>query len=55
METVITAKLSLNVSAEELKLLEAVSCAYRDACNHVSSIAFYEKEYNAVNLQNMRF
>ena len=55
METVITAKLSLNVSAEELKLLEAVSCAYRDACNHVSSIAFYEKEYNAVNLQKMSY
>ena len=55
METVITAKLSLNVSAEELKLLEAVSCAYRDACNHVSSIAFYEKEYNAVNLQKKSY
>lgn len=33
METAITAKLSLNVDKEELKLLEAVSCAYRDACN----------------------
>ena len=55
METVITAKLSLNVSAEELKLLEAVSCAYRDACNHVSSIALYEKEYNAVNLQKKSY
>ena len=55
METVITAKLSLNVNAEELKLLEAVSCAYRDACNHVSSLAFHEREYNAVNLQKMSY
>ena len=55
METVITAKLSLNVNAEELKLLESVSCAYRDACNHVSSLAFHEREYNAVNLQKMSY
>ena len=55
METVITAKLSLNVSSEELKLLEAVSCAYRDACNHVSSLAFHRREYNAVNLQKMSY
>ena len=39
METVITAKLLLNVSYEQFSLLEAVSCAYIDACNHVSSLA----------------
>ena len=47
METVITARLLLNVSYEQFSLLEAVSCAYRDACNHVSSLAFHEREYNA--------
>ena len=55
METVITAKLLLNVSYEQFSLLEAVSCAYRDACNHVSSLAFHEREYNAVNLQKMSY
>ena len=55
METVITAKLLLNVSNEQFSLLEAVSCAYRDACNHVSSLAFHEREYNAVNLQKMSY
>ena len=55
MEIVITAKLLLNVSNEQLSLLEAVSRAYRDACNHVSSLAFYKREYNAVNLQKMSY
>ena len=55
METVITAKLLLNVSNEQFSLLEAVSCAYRDACNYVSSLAFHEREYNAVNLQKMSY
>ena len=55
METVITAKLLLNVSYEQFSLLEAVSCAYRDACNHVSSLAFHEREYNAVNLQKLSY
>ena len=55
MGTVITARLLLNVSYEQFSLLEAVSCAYRDACNHVSSLAFHEREYNAVNLQKMSY
>ena len=55
MKTVITAKLLLNVTNEQFSLLEAVSCAYRDACNHVSSLAFHEREYNAVNLQKMSY
>ena len=55
METVITARLLLNVSYEQFGLLEAVSRAYTDACNHVSSLAFHEREYNAVNLQKMSY
>ena len=48
METVITAKLLLNVTNEQFSLLEAVSCAYRDACNHVSSLALPSMKGNTM-------
>ena len=55
MEQTITAKLLLAVSEEEYILLEMLSEAYREACNHVSEIAFHTGEYNAINLQKLSY
>ena len=55
MEQTITAKLLLAVSEEEYILLEMLSEAYREACNHVSGIAFHTGEYNAINLQKLSY
>lgn len=51
----ITTKLSLYVKEEEFKFLEAVSCAYKDTCNHFSSFTFYKKRYNTFILQKMSY
>ena len=55
MEQTITAKLLLAVSEEEYILLEKLSEAYREGCNHVSGIAFHAGEYNAINLQKLSY
>jgi putative transposase len=53
MKTVISAKLKLNTTPEQLNALRATSLAYRDACNFVSKYAFeHGKMSNAVGLQD---
>ena len=51
MDITLTAKLLLNTSEEQYRLLEDLSEAYRKGCNFVSEIAFHTGEYNRVNLQ----
>jgi putative transposase len=53
MKTVISAKLKLNTTPEQLAQLRAISFSYRDACNFVSQYAYdHGKMSNKVKLQD---
>jgi predicted transposase len=53
MKTVISAKLKLNTTPEQLAQLRAISLSYRDACNFVSQYAYdHGKMSNKVKLQD---